>query len=83
MGYHRNLIPKGVLGEFSKIEEEFCELKDAVEQNNKILVLCELADMVGAIEMFLQKQTNGSLNLKDVLTMKEATAAAFRQGERR
>jgi len=31
MGYHKRKITKGVLGEYSKIQEEMEELKDAVE----------------------------------------------------
>ena len=38
-GYHRREIPKGELGEFSKITEEFTELYDAVEQQNSVLEL--------------------------------------------
>jgi hypothetical protein len=29
MGYHKTKIEKGILGEFSKIKEEFQELEDA------------------------------------------------------
>lgn len=31
MSYHLTEIPRGVFGEFSKIEEEFLETKDALE----------------------------------------------------
>ena len=36
-GYHRREIPKGELGEFSKIIEEYTELLDAHEQSNNVL----------------------------------------------
>ncbi len=36
MGYHKKEIKKGVLGEYSKIKEEFKELTDAVDQGDKV-----------------------------------------------
>lgn len=48
MGYHRANIPKGTYGEFSKIIEEYAELMDAIDQESKILILVELADLLGA-----------------------------------
>jgi len=42
MSYHTREIEKGVLGEFSKIREEFEELEDAVLQGDSILTLCVL-----------------------------------------
>ena len=57
-GYHTTEIPKGKLGEFSKIEEEFFEAKDALEQENPIMVLLELSDMLGAIEEYCKKHVN-------------------------
>lgn len=59
-------IPKGKLGEFSKIQEEFEELKDAVEQNDNVLTICELCDLVGAIEFYSSNYYN--LNLNDLKT---------------
>ena len=50
MGYHTKEIPKGELGQFSKIKEEFLEFEDAVNQGDLILQFCELSDMIGAIE---------------------------------
>ena len=55
MGYHKIKIEKGILGEYSKIKEEFEELTDAIEQENKILILCELTDLIGAIEEYIKK----------------------------
>ena len=60
MSYHKTEIEKGILGEFSKIKEEFEELKDAVEQEDKILQICELSDLIGAIESFCQNKFNYS-----------------------
>lgn len=78
-GYHKSRIPKGVLGELSKIEEEFEELVDAKTQGNKILMMCELADLYGAIEAFAIKQ---GLTMRDIKTMSDATTRAFLTGER-
>lgn len=80
MGYHKTQIPKGVLGEFSKISEEYLELFDAVEQDNKILEICELCDLVGAIEAYANKF---NLSLDDIIKMKDATANAFNDRTRK
>ena len=79
MGYHVNKIPRGKFGEFSKIEEEFLEAKDAHEQDNKILMMVELSDMIGAIEGYCEKC---NLSLDDVIKMKDATKRAFTDGTR-
>jgi phosphoribosyl-ATP pyrophosphohydrolase len=79
MGYHKKEIEKGVLGEFSKVREEFEELSDAHEQDNKILVMCELCDLLGAIEEYAK---SFNLTLKDLNKMKEATKSAFLEGKR-
>lgn len=51
-GYHIKEIQKGVLGEYSKIIEEFEEYNDALEQNCKIMQLVELSDLIGALEHY-------------------------------
>jgi hypothetical protein len=79
MGYHKKKIKKGVLGKFSKIKEEFEELKDAKEQGDKILILCELSDLQGAIEEYI-KQWN--LTLYDLKLFSDKTKMAFREGKR-
>jgi phosphoribosyl-ATP pyrophosphohydrolase len=80
MGYHRRKIPKGKLGEASKITEEYQEMLDGLEQGNKVLVICELADMLGAIEAYALKTFN--LTLEDLHKMSKATARAFKKGDR-
>jgi len=40
-GYHVQKIAKGTYGTPSKIQEELDELKDALDQNNKILALVD------------------------------------------
>lgn len=81
MGYHKVNIEKGVLGEYSKIIEEINELEDAASQNAKVLVICELCDLIGAIEAFAEKQFN--LTLDDLIKMKEMTKESFMEGKRK
>lgn len=81
MGYHAKKIQKGVLGNFSKIKEEFEELEDGVQQNNPVLQICECCDLIGAVEAFVS--TNFNLSLDDLIKMKECTKSAFEVGERR
>lgn len=79
MGYHTREIEKGVLGEFSKIREEFEELEDAVLQKDSILTLCELSDMVGAIEEFLKRW---NMDLATLKTFSDKTKSAFKENKR-
>lgn len=79
MGYHKSDIKKGVLGEASKIQEELDELIDAQLQGNRILAICELADIYGALEAVAAKY---GCSMSDLATMAGATAEAFRDGER-
>lgn len=81
-GYHVTAIRKGEIGELSKIQEELDEVRDAVEQGAKVMVLVELSDMVGAIESFLEKHHRGT-SLDDLLKMSEITRRAFRNGARK
>jgi len=81
VGYHLTDIPKGKVGEFSKIEEEVAELKDAITQSSKILELVELSDLYGAIELYLAKYH--SLNMDDLAKMSQITQRAFINGRRK
>jgi hypothetical protein len=54
-GYHLRTIPKGVLGEISKIHEEYEEVLDAIEQGSVIMELVELSDLYGAFESYTEK----------------------------
>lgn len=80
-GYHLNSIVKGTVGELSKIREELDEATDAEAQGVKVMVLLELADMVGAIEMYLEKHFNG-VTLSDLFDMNNVTRRAFKNGHR-
>lgn len=62
--WHQRKIKKGVYGEFSKIEEEVEEAKDALEQKNYLMYLIELSDILGAIEKIAE---NHNLTLKDLI----------------
>jgi hypothetical protein len=79
-GYHITKIPKGVLGEFSKIEEELLEAKDAISQGCKIMELVELSDLMGALNAYVKKQHN--MTLDDLVTMALITSRAFENGRR-
>lgn len=81
-GYHRNPpTHRFQYGELGKILEEYQELLDASNQSNKILMLCELADIVGAIQGYLNAEFPG-FTLQDLITMADATERAFLRGER-
>lgn len=80
MGYHTKEIERGVIGEFSKIREEFLEAEDAFEQDNKIMLLVELSDLLGAIEEYCLRTHN--ISIDSILKMKDATKRAFTDGTR-
>ena len=80
MGYHKKEITKGVLGEFTKIQEEMDELTDAVDQGDKIMQICELTDLIGAIEEFALSKFN--LTLEDLINFSNKTKDAFKEGRR-
>lgn len=80
MGYHTREIKKGKLGEFSKITEEYEELLDGFKQNNPVLQLCEIADLLGALEAYTKK--NWNLALPKVYEMTLLTNKAFEDGSR-
>ncbi len=80
MGYHLVDIEKGVIGEFSKIKEETQELEDAVMQDDKILIACELSDLIGAIEEYAKKF---NLTIDDLKKFSDKTKSAFIEGKRK
>jgi len=81
MAYHLKEIKKGKVGEFSKIKEEIDELLDAQEQGDNILMLCELCDLIGAIELFTLNKYN--ISIDDLKKFSDKTRAAFVEGKRR
>jgi phosphoribosyl-ATP pyrophosphohydrolase len=78
--YHVQIIEKGEYGQTSKIYEEIQELKDAEEQQNPILMLCEISDVLGAIEGYLHK--HHGMTLEDALKMTALNKKAFTSGYR-
>lgn len=81
MGYHKVKIEKGIVGDFSKIKEEYCELHDAYVQGDKILQLCELTDLIGAIEAYTTKNFN--ITIDDLKKFSDKTKSAFIEGVRK
>lgn len=81
MGYHKTKIPRGEYGELSKIKEELLELMDANAQGAKLMVLCELSDIIGAIDGYV-KQYHPSVTLDDLIQMMRLTQDAFKDGTR-
>lgn len=79
-GYHQREIPKGELGEFSKITEEYVELFDAHEQDAKVLEICELTDLIGAIKHYAANKFG--LTLEDLIKFTTMTENAFKAGKR-
>lgn len=57
-GYHLKTISKGILGQFSKVQEEFEEFIDSYEQQCVIMALVELSDMLGALKYYYLQQHN-------------------------
>ena len=54
-GYHLAPIPRGELGELSKVIEEALEALDAQNQGARLMVLVELSDLVGAMRALCQR----------------------------
>jgi len=79
MSYHLSNIPKGTLGEASKITEEYLEFIDSLSQGNKVMSLLELSDLLGAIEKYAE---NFGFSLRDLEIMKCSTERAFISGAR-
>tara|TARA_B100000745_G_scaffold192726_1_gene126766 strand:+ start:31659 stop:31901 length:243 start_codon:yes stop_codon:yes gene_type:complete len=79
MGYHIRPIQKGVLGTPSKIQEELDELKDAIEQDVKILAIVELSDIYGALEAVADSY---GMTMQDLAKMHQCTKRAFLSGDR-
>jgi phosphoribosyl-ATP pyrophosphohydrolase len=79
MGYHVREIQKGTYGKTSKIAEELDELLDAEQQGDKIMMLCELADIIGACGGVAK--TLG-VTLDDVVAFSRKTTTAFEDGSR-
>lgn len=82
IGYHVNEIPRGELGEASKVLEECLEFIDANKQGVKLMELQELSDLVLVIRQYLEKH-HPSLTLEDLVKMGDVTERAFKSGARK
>jgi len=80
-GYHVRPIPRGELGEASKVREEVEEFMDAVEQGVSVMALVELADLMGAVKGYLEKH-HPTVGLGDLIAMDNVTRRAFQNGRR-
>lgn len=80
-GYHLDVIPKGELGQASKIAEEAAEFADAIKQGATIMALLELADLIGAVEAYLTLH-HPELSMDDLHKMAAITQRAFANGHR-
>lgn len=79
MSYHIAVIPCGVYGDCSKITEEFLEAQDALDQQNPVMVIQELSDLIGAIDMYVRQY---NMDVIDLAVMTKATQRAFASGHR-
>ncbi len=80
-GYHLSDIPKGEIGELSKIREELAEAQDAEDQGVSLMTLLELSDLIGAVEAYLETH-HPWFTLDDLRRMSDVTRRAFRSGRR-
>lgn len=81
MGFHKREIEKGELGELSKIFEEIEEVKDAQSQGQKILLLWELSDVIGAIESYLERH-HPNITFEDLKNHSDLNKRCFIDGTR-
>lgn len=82
MGYHRAEIRKGVIGRLSKVQEELDEALDAEAQGDRIMLLVELSDMIGALEAYLEAEYV-DFSLEDLISFSDKTRSAFHDGTRK
>jgi hypothetical protein len=80
-GYHLADIPRGELGELSKVHEELLEALDAEAQGASVMVLVELSDLMGAVRAYLGKH-HPSVTLGDLVKFSAITQRAFENGHR-
>lgn len=78
-GYHMRPIPKYPIATTGKILEEAMEAMDAYEQGNKIMEICELSDIYGALRA---RAIAMGFSMGDLERMADATARAFAKGDR-
>jgi hypothetical protein len=80
-GYHLVDIPKGVIGEPSKIIEEALEIQDAHNQGINIMAHVEMSDLYGALDRYREKH-HINVSMDDLAAMYNVTRRAFESGKR-
>jgi predicted house-cleaning noncanonical NTP pyrophosphatase (MazG superfamily) len=80
--FHTKPIEKGEYGELSKIQEELDEAFDAQKQKNDLMLLIELADIVGAVEGVAEKF---GFTIEQLLTFarKRSEVAIFEENQKK
>jgi len=81
-GYHVANIPKGKIGEPSKIVEEAMEIADAHAQGVKLMAAVEMSDLYGALDRYREKH-HPDLTMDDICAMYKVTRRAFDNGKRK
>lgn len=81
-GYHVMDIPKGEVGEPSKIIEEAFEIQDAHDQGVRIMAEVEMSDLFGALDRYREKYYP-DLTMEDIERMYRVTRRAFDNGKRK
>ena len=80
IGYHLHSIPKGKLGDISKLKEEVEEFEDALVQDCKLMAMVELSDIYGALEALAETY---NLTIQDLAIFSDITKRAFINGVRK
>lgn len=78
-GYHLRKIERGHLGSVTKVREELEELEDAIDQGVRIMALCEMADLYGALRALAERY---DVTMLDLERMADVTERAFKSGRR-
>lgn len=80
MGYHARDVKKGEYGKFSKVIEEFEELLDAHDQEDPVLELCEMSDLIGAMDGYAV--SNYGIGIDKLVSFMCKTKQSFKEGKR-
>lgn len=80
-GYHLVKIPKGKVGEPTKIIEEAYEIQDAHEQGVRVMTHVEMSDLYGALDRFRELHYP-EVSMSDLEAMYRVTRRAFENKRR-
>jgi len=81
-GYHKTPLPKGQIGQISKVIEELLEFEDAELQGSRIMMALELSDALLAIDLIIRSKLP-EWTIYDLIHMAEITNRAFESGQRK